>query len=270
MGVKCLGIIGGYEYNATIELQYYINEEINKNIDTRNYIKTFVINDAVVNSDEDTYDNNTNTNSKRIIEMSVYKAYNNLIELGCNIIAIPCNTYSNLLLNNTILQSDIKILQSDIKIIQSDTKIIQSDIKILQSDIKIINCVDATINWINSNLPMVKKIGLIDKQEAISSRLYQDRLINYDIVSFNELKYDISSIIVCHHNREPSKDFKLNNKSLVEKMNRIIDTFVKNGINHIILGCPELSLFIKYNRRNLNSVVFIDTLEILAKNIVNN
>ena len=36
---KCLGIIGGHGSNAAIELQYYINEEINKHLDTRNTSK---------------------------------------------------------------------------------------------------------------------------------------------------------------------------------------------------------------------------------------
>ena len=61
----CLGIIGGHGSNAAIELQYYINEEINKLIDTRKYIKTFVINDATVNNDNETiFDLYENTNEK--------------------------------------------------------------------------------------------------------------------------------------------------------------------------------------------------------------
>tara|TARA_B100000795_G_C22781948_1_gene432764 strand:- start:71 stop:286 length:216 start_codon:yes stop_codon:yes gene_type:complete len=48
---KRIGIIGGS--NVAIELQYYINEEINKMSDTRKYIKTIVINDDV-NTDTDT------------------------------------------------------------------------------------------------------------------------------------------------------------------------------------------------------------------------
>jgi aspartate racemase len=252
IGDKCLGIIGGHGYNAAIELQFYINEEINRNMDTRNYIKTFVINDATVNSDNETVlDLYENTDINSNVEMSIYNAYNSLIKLGCNIITIPCNTYSNLLSKNK---------------------------NIKKSDIRIINIVDATKDWINYNFPMIKKIGLIATQQTIASRLYQDRLINYDIVSFKELKYDINSIILCtqygYYNRQPTKELllklKIDNESLVEKMNRIIDIFVKNGINHIILGCTELPLFVKYNKINLNSIIFIDTMEILAKEIVNN
>ena len=72
----CLGIIGGHGSNAAIELQYYINEEINKHADTRKYIKTFVINDATVNNDNETiFDLYENTNER--VEKSIYDAYNN-------------------------------------------------------------------------------------------------------------------------------------------------------------------------------------------------
>ena len=35
----CLGIIGGHGSNAAIELQYYINEEINKQLDEKIWYK---------------------------------------------------------------------------------------------------------------------------------------------------------------------------------------------------------------------------------------
>ena len=247
---KCLGIIGGHGYNATIELQYYINEEINKYFDTRNYIKTFVINDATINSETETIDNlyeNTDNNSK--IEESIYDSYCSLIKMGCNIITIPCNTYSDLLSKNKYIQ---------------------------QSNIKLINIVEVTCNWINYNLPRIPKIGLIATQQTIDSKLYQNRLFNYEIITFPELKLDINSIILStqygYYKTSPPQKIlsKLNIKttSLIDTMNKIINKFRDNGINHLILGCTELPIFVKYNIKYLNNIIFIDTLEILSKNII--
>ena len=247
---KCLGIIGGHGYNATIELQYYINEEINKYFDTRNYIKTFVINDATINSETETIDNlyeNTDNNSK--IEESIYDSYRCLIKMGCNIITIPCNTYSDLLSKNKYIQD---------------------------STIKLINVVEVTCNWINYNLPSIPKIGLIATQQTIDSRLYQNRLFNYEIISFSELKLDINSIILCaqygYYKKPPPQKIlsklNINTKNLIKTMNKIINKFRDNGINHLILGCTELPVFVKYNIENINNIIFIDTLEILSKNII--
>ena len=128
--IKCLGIIGGHGSNAAIELQYYLNEEINKRIDTRKYIKIVVINDTTVNtSDETIFNLYENTNINQEVEMSIYKAYESLVKQGCNIITIPCNTYSNLLSKNK---------------------------NIKKSNVKIINIIDVTRDWINYNLPSVK------------------------------------------------------------------------------------------------------------------
>jgi aspartate/glutamate racemase len=62
---------------------------------------------------------------------------------------------------------------------------------------------------------------------------------------------------------------KIEEPDLIVLMNRIIDKFKANGIEHLILGCTELPLFVKYNREKLHEIVFIDTMEVLAKNIVN-
>ena len=248
--IKCLGIIGGHGSNAAIELQYYLNEEINKRIDTRKYIKTVVINDATVNCDNETIFNlYENTNINQEVEMSIYKAYESLVKQGCNIITIPCNTYSNLLSKNK---------------------------NIKKSNVKIINIIDVTRDWINYNFPSVKKIGVIGTQQTINSRYYQDRLSNYEIISFSELKLDINSIILCaqygYYNKQPTKEILtklcIKEANLVKTMNKIIDKFIENGIQHLILGCTELPLFVKYNRQHLHQIIFIDTMETLAKNII--
>jgi aspartate racemase len=240
----CLGIIGGHGSNAAIELQYYINEEINKHVDTRKYIKTFVINDATVNNDNETiFDLYENTNER--VEKSIYDAYNNLVKLGCNIITIPCNTYSNILSKNL-------------------------------SDSKIINIIDVTCNWINYTFPTVRKIGLIATQQTINSKFYHNRLQNHKIICYEDLKLDINTIILCaqygYYKLQPTKEIleklHIEEHNLIKTMNKIINKFTENGVHHLILGCTELPLFVKYNKQYLNDITFIDTMEILAKNIV--
>lgn len=239
----CLGIIGGHGSNAAIELQYYINEEINKHADTRKYIKTFVINDATVNNDNETiFDLYENTNER--VEKSIYDAYNNLVKLGCNIITIPCNTYSNILSNI--------------------------------SDSKIINIIDVTCNWINYTFPTVRKIGLIATQQTINSKFYHNRLQNHEVICYEDLKLGINTIILCaqygYYKLQPTKEIleklHIEETDLIKTMNKIINKFTENGIHHLILGCTELPLFVKYNKQYLNDITFIDTMEILAKNIV--
>jgi len=240
----CLGIIGGHGSNAAIELQYYINEEINKYVDTRKYIKTFVINDATVNNDNETIlDLYENTNER--VEKSIYDAYNNLVKLGCNIITIPCNTYSNILSEHI-------------------------------SDSKIINIIDVTCNWINYTFPTVRKIGLIATQQTINSKFYHNRLQNHEIICYEDLKLDINTIILCaqygYYKLQPTKEIleklHIEEHNLIKTMNKIINKFTENGVHHLILGCTELPLFVKYNKQYLNDITFIDTMEILAKNIV--
>jgi len=239
----CLGIIGGHGSNAAIELQYYINEEINKHADTRKYIKTFVINDATVNNDNETiFDLYENTNER--VEKSIYDAYNNLVNLGCNIITIPCNTYSSILSNI--------------------------------SDSKIINIIDVTCNWINYTFPTVRKIGLIATQQTINSKFYHNRLQNHEVICYEDLKLDINTIILCaqygYYKLQPTKEIleklHIEEHNLIKTMNKIINKFTENGVHHLILGCTELPLFVKYNKQYLNDITFIDTMEILAKNIV--
>ncbi len=239
----CLGIIGGHGSNAAIELQYYINEEINKHADTRKYIKTFVINDATVNNDNETiFDLYENTNER--VEKSIYDAYNNLVNLGCNIITIPCNTYSSILSNI--------------------------------SDSKIINIIDVTCNWINYTFPRVRKIGLIATQQTINSKFYHNRLQNHEVICYEDLKLDINTIILCaqygYYKLQPTKEIleklHIEEHNLIKTMNKIINKFTENGVHHLILGCTELPLFVKYNKQYLNDITFIDTMEILAKNIV--
>lgn len=241
---NCVGIIGGHGSNAAIELQYYINEEINKNSYTRKYIKTIVINDATVNTDTDTVlDLYENPNHK--VEESVFKAYDSLVNLGCNIITIPCNTYSPILSKKNI------------------------------KGVKVINIIDVTRDYIISKFKEGTKIGLIGTQKTINTRLYHDRLENYEIVCFEELKLDINSIILCaqygYYNLKPTKKLllklKIKEANLIKTMNKIIDKFTENGIRHLILGCTELPLFVKYNRKKLHKIEFIDTMEILAKQI---
>ena len=249
--IKCLGIIGGHGSNAAIELQYYINEEINKNLYTRKYIKTLVIKDATVNNDDETVLNlyeNTDVNS--IVEDSIYNAYDSLVKAGCNIITIPCNTYSNLLSKNK---------------------------NIKKSNVKIVNIIDVTCDWINYKFPSVKNIGLIGTQQTIESMFYHDRLPNYEITCFKKLKHDINSIILCaqygYYRTQPTKEILIKlcikESNLIKTMNKIIDTFVENGIHHLILGCTELPLFVKYNKQYLHDIIFIDTMDTLAKNIIN-
>jgi len=51
-------------------------------------------------------------------------------------------------------------------------------------------------------------------------------------------------------------------------MNKIIDKFIENGIQHPILVCTELPLFVKYNRQHLHQIIFIDTMKTMAKTLL--
>lgn len=255
--MKCLGIIGGHGSNAAIELQYYINENINKCLDTRRYIKTITINDATVNSDRETINNlYKDTKINKLVEEDIFNSVKSLIKLGCDVITIPCNTYSNLLSKN----KNIKNIK-----------------KIKDNNVEIVNIIDVTSNWVIDNFPNVKRIGLIGTSVTIDSRFYHDKLKDYEIICYKELEDDINSIILCvqygYYKKNPSKRLLLklgikNTTSLVRRMNKIINKFKKNGIQHLILGCTELPLFVKYNISKLNKIKFIDTMEILAEHMI--
>ena len=143
-------------------------------------------------------------------------------------------------------------------------------------DSKIINIIDVTCNWINFFAPTVRKIGLIATQQTINSKFYHNRLQNHEVICYEDLKLDINTIILCaqygYYKLQPTKEIleklHIEETDLIKTMNKIINKFTENGIHHLILGCTELPLFVKYNKQYLNDITFIDTMEILAKNIV--
>lgn len=117
---------------------------------------------------------------------------------------------------------------------------------------------------------------MIATQQTINSKYYHNRLSNYEIICYEELKLDINTIILSaqygYYKKKPTKEIlkklHIEETDLIKTMNKIITKFTENGIHHLILGCTELPLFVKYNKDQLNDIIFIDTMEILEKKIL--
>ena len=106
-----------------------------------------------------------------------------------------------------------------------------------------------------------KKVCILGTKGTIYTNLYQNYLEKYNIdyMVLNE-KYqnDLMDIIY--------NDIKAGNYYNIKKFENIISHVKNNECDCVILGCTELSIL--KNKNNLDGEFYIDSLEILAREVI--
>lgn len=126
-------------------------------------------------------------------------------------------------------------------------------------NIQVINMIEETTRYTKDK--GYKKVCILGTKGTIYTNLYQNcfEKCNIDYMVLNE-KYqnDLMDIIY--------NDIKAGNYYNIKKFENIISYVKNNGCDCVILGCTELSVLKKKN--NLDSEFYIDSLEILAREVI--
>jgi len=250
---KTIGIVGGHGYNATIHFQKVLSDKFNEKYISRKYLKTYLINNSILYSDIEDFNNIYNNNKKDnlLFENDIINSYEILKNINVDLIVLPCNTYSYYL----------------------------SQLNINSDKILCLNIVEETCKYINKNIINENiKLGIISTKQTVENKLYHKNL-NCDLYHYIEVFDDISKIIFCsqygYYDKPINKDFltKYNlkdNLNLIDLFNNIVKIYLENNITHLILGCTELPLFYEYNKEKLNNnIIYISSTELLAKSCIN-
>lgn len=126
-------------------------------------------------------------------------------------------------------------------------------------DIQVINMIEETTKYAKDK--GYSKACILGTKGTIYTKLYQNcfEKYNLDYMILNE-KYqdDLMDIIY--------NDIKAGNYDNIKKFESIISYVKSNGCDCVILGCTELSIL--KNKNKLDSEFYIDSLEILAKEVI--
>ncbi len=119
-----------------------------------------------------------------------------------------------------------------------------------------INIVYETVKFIEKM--NIKKIGLLATEGTIKSGVYKDLLDKFNIECLvpneNDQKIINEIIYGC---------VKQNKKANMEEFYKVSNNLQNEGAEIIILGCTELSALKKIE--NIDSLIFIDAMDVLAK-----
>lgn len=151
-----------------------------------------------------------------------------LYSLGCDFVVMPCNT--------------AHFVYS--KVADSST-------------IPVVNIIEETVNTCGK----CKKVGIMATDGTLSSDVYQNELNKKGISYFvpdSEHQPLIMKLIY--------EDVKVGKKVDINDFNKLINYFLQNGCDKIIIGCTELSIIVDdYNIRN---DYIVDSLYVLAKKTI--
>ena len=127
-------------------------------------------------------------------------------------------------------------------------------------DIPIINIVEETIKYVKDR--GYKKVCILGTKGTIYTDLYQKECEknNLECMILNE-KYQNQLMDIIY------KQIKVGQYSELDKFDEINDYIEKYNCDCAILGCTELSIL--KNKINLDESFYIDSLEILAKAVIN-
>jgi len=238
---KMIGIVGGMGPYASLDLfQKILNQTDAK--DDQNHLPIALISTPNKISDRTEFLlGQTSINPAYVISEII----NKLIDIGANIIGIPCNTAHAPRIYNVIEELNRK-----------------------NKEIKIVNMIDEVAEFIEYHYPALKRIGVLSTIGTKISRIYPMALEprGFQIIdsdedvqaSLHEAIYDQKFGIKAQSNpiTETAKD----------NVDKAVNHLIEKDANILILGCTELSLVIK--QRNIDNVPVIDPVLILAKALI--
>ncbi|MBN8523114.1 MAG: aspartate/glutamate racemase family protein [Rickettsiales bacterium] len=265
-----IGIIGGCGPLATLDIESKILEATKKLINPiidQDYFNLLVFNYTQFSDRNDTII----FTQKSLLDQYLF-CVKSLVKIGVDILLIACQTahvYLPELKKNT--------------------------------NILIVDIVEETIRYINAISPSIVRVGLLSTEATQKCKLYQDKLISYDIevvtIPASIQKAIMQAIYIiktgislidgemqltnhcynkidkerfCSLKKHPYKKI-LTKKSVPNPIITIIEAInylARNGCTYVILGCTELPLILPYiNTQKLNAKL-IDPNNIVAESIV--
>ncbi|MGI6286730.1 amino acid racemase [Neomoorella humiferrea] len=227
MTKKVLGIIGGMGPEATVDFMDKIIKATPAKDDC-DHIHMLVDNNPQVPSRVQAILGSGESPAPVLIQMA-----QNLEKWGADFLAIPCNTAH-------IYYSEIKNAVN----------------------IPVLNIVESARNRILSELPHIKKIGLLATKATVVTKLYHNVFNedNIDLVTPDEEQQQkVMEVIFA------VKANQLTNNHL-QDLREIISQLVARGAEAILFACTELSVIAK-SIKHINVPVF-DAAQILAEEVV--
>ena len=221
MNKKVLGVIGGMGTAATIDFYTRIMNHTVAHKD-QEHIDMVIINHASII--DRTYAIKNNKLDELLKQM--HENLKILENAKVTSIAIPCNT------SHSIID---KIQQL--------------------TSIPIINMIEETAKGLKEVVNKGEKVGIMATDGTIMLKIYQQACKKYDIEYFvpeDNIQKQIMDIIY--------DDVKANGIFDNERFKKVLDYFLQNGCNYVILGCTELSGFKKDFDKNT-----IDPMDYLVK-----
>jgi aspartate racemase len=126
-------------------------------------------------------------------------------------------------------------------------------------NIPVLSIVEETIKYAKENGH--KKLGIMATTGNIKTKLYQEMCERFDMEYFvfdDERQQQVMEIIY--------DDIKSGKPADMNKFNKLVNHLKENGCDGIVLGCTELSIL--KNDNNLGNDLYIDSLEVLARQTI--
>lgn len=126
-------------------------------------------------------------------------------------------------------------------------------------DIPVLNIVKETVSFLKDS--GYEKAGILATSGTITTHTYQKMCDKYDLsyeIPDDLYQMDLMSIIY--------DDIKSGKPADMEKFNTIVNSLIDKGCDCVILGCTELSIL--KNDNKLNSIFYIDSMELLARKAI--
>ena len=121
--------------------------------------------------------------------------------------------------------------------------------------IPVLSIVEETTTFLK--LQSISKVGIVSTSITLDKRLYEDSLKNVGIEQIKPDSYQQEKIGKIIHNIVSNRHENKDREELI----RIIDSFEKEGIEHVILACTDLQLLIPKHPH----LKIYDTMKIFAE-----
>lgn len=170
-----------------------------------------------------------------------------LESIGACIIGVACNTFHV----PVIFDKTIEILRKH------------------KSHVKIVHMVNETVNYLKTQFPFIRKVGIFATNGAYQTGLYDQILLqnSYEVVRppFRMQEYYIHD---CVYNEVFG--IKASSDSIADevrtRIDRMISFYREEGVQAIILGCTEFSL--AFQQDSVDGIKIIDSSKVLAASLI--
>jgi len=240
-----IGIVGGVGPYAGIDLLKKVYDNTIANRD-QEHIDTALLSMASAINDRTEYlEGKIKENPADAITNVLLK----LESIGVTVAGIPCNT-----------------AHSD-----GIFDVVKEQLKRKNSAIKLLNMISETIEFLKSNYPEFKNIGVLSTTGTYKSGVYSKKLqaegFNV-IVPTLEIQTGLIHPAIYDSNYGIKSFSNPVKRQAIENLHKGCEYLKANGAEAVILGCTEIPLAI--SQKNIDGMVMIDPTNILARALIRN